>query len=272
MRKHLILFAVFLGYSVQVKAQELFVITEPASNVPAGSVSVGINQGILNRENSDDYYYNLAPTVSWGATKNLMFKADGFFSTDYSNSLAFRGASVYTKYRFLSQDDLQSHFRMAAFGRVSSNNEVAVTEEIDLMGNNSGFQAGIVATKLIKKVAISSSVSFEKALDNKPNYPFPSSQGDNATNYTLSFGKLMYPKKYTSYKQTNINLMVEFLGQTINQNGKSYLDVIPAIQFIINSQARIDFAYRQELYSSMLRSAPNGFYLNLEYTFFNVTK
>jgi hypothetical protein len=49
----------------------------------------------------------------------------------------------------------------------------------------------------------------------------------------------MYPKKYTNYKQTNINLMVEFVGQTINENGKSYLDVVPAIQFIINSQARL---------------------------------
>jgi hypothetical protein len=39
--------------------------------------------------------------------------------------------------------------------------------------------------------------------------------------------------------------MVEFVGQTINENGKSYLDVVPAIQFIINSQARVDLAYRQ---------------------------
>jgi alpha-galactosidase len=76
----------------------------------------------------------------------------------------------------------------------------------------------------------------------------------------------MYPKKYTNYKQTNINLMVEFVGQTINENGKSYF-VVPAIQFIINSQARVDLAYRQELVSSMLRTAPNGAYLNLEYTF-----
>jgi hypothetical protein len=82
----------------------------------------------------------------------------------------------------------------------------------------------------------------------------------------------MYPKKYTSFKQTNINTMLEFVGQTLNENGKSYLDIVPSIQFIINSQARIDVAYRRELYSSMLRSAPNGFYLNLEYNFFNVSK
>lgn len=61
--------------------------------------------------------------------------------------------------------------------------------------------------------------------------------------------------------------MVEFVGQTLHNNGKSYFDIVPSIQFIIFSQARIDVAYRQELYSSMLRSAPNGFYLNLEYTF-----
>ena len=82
----------------------------------------------------------------------------------------------------------------------------------------------------------------------------------------------MYPKKYTNFKQTNINTMIEFVGQTLNENGKSYLDIVPSVQFIINSQARIDFAYKHELYSSMLRSAPNGFYLNLEYNFFNVTK
>jgi hypothetical protein len=80
----------------------------------------------------------------------------------------------------------------------------------------------------------------------------------------------MHPKKYTNFKQTNINLMMEVLGQTINDNGKTSIDIIPSIQFIINSQGRIDLAYRRELYSSMVRSAPNGIYLNFEYTFFNV--
>jgi hypothetical protein len=52
--------------------------------------------------------------------------------------------------------------------------------------------------------------------------------------------------------------MVEFVGQTINESGKSYLDAVPAVQFIIQSQARIDIAYRHELYSSMLGQS-NGF-------------
>ena len=82
----------------------------------------------------------------------------------------------------------------------------------------------------------------------------------------------MYPKKYTSFKQTNINTMLEFVGQTITENGKSYLDVVPSVQFIINSQARVDLAYKKELYSSMQRATGDGFFLKLEYTFFNVTK
>ena len=66
--------------------------------------------------------------------------------------------------------------------------------------------------------------------------------------------------------------MFEVLGQTLNQNGKSFLDIAPSLQFIILSQARIDLAYRQQLYSSMLRTAPNGIYLKMEYIFFNIKK
>ena len=76
-------------------------------------------------------------------------------------------------------------------------------------------------------------------------------ESKNALNYTFSVGKLMYPKRYTSFKQTNINTMLEFVGQTLPSSGKSYLDVVPSVQFIINSQARIDIAYKKELYSSI---------------------
>ncbi len=268
--RRVILFFVAI-YCQNVFSQELFVVTDPASNVPTNSLSVRLSQSLFKEELKTGYNYHLMPEVTYGLNKNLMFRASAFVS-NRSNQLVTEGGSFYTKYRFYSTDDLNSHFRLAAYGRYSFNNADIHQEQIEIMGHNSGFETGLVATKLIKKVAISSLVSFEKAYDNKPNYPFPDALGDNATNYTLSFGKLMYPKKYTNYKQTNINLMVEFVGQTINENGKSYLDVVPAIQFIFNSQARLDFAYRHELISSMIRSAPNGFYFNLEYNFFNLLK
>lgn len=248
--------------------QELFVVTDPASNIPANTLSIRMMQSVFKEQIETGYNYHAMPEITYGLTKNLMIRSTLFVSTR-SNNLITEGASFYVKYRFFSVDDINSHFRMATFARYSFNKADIHQEEIEIMGHNTGFETGLIATQLIKKVAISSSISFEKALDNKPDYAFPANQGNNATNYTLSIGKLMYPKKYTSYKQTNINFMLEFLGQTINQNGKSYLDAVPSVQFIINSQARIDFGYRQQLYNSMVRSAPNGVYLNLEYNFFN---
>ena len=127
-----------------------------------------------------------------------MFRASAFVS-NRNSQLVTEGGSFYTKYRFYSTDDLNSHFRLAAYGRYSFNNADIHQEQIEILGHNSGFETGLIATKLIKKVAISSSISFEKALDNKPSYPFPDNIGDNATNYTLSFGRLVLPKKYKDY-------------------------------------------------------------------------
>lgn len=265
------IFVVFCIFSsLGIHAQELFVVTEPASNVPAGSVSVRVGQSLMKNDIADNYTYGLAPEVTWGINKNLMVRASSYFDNS-SNNLDLAGASAYAKYRFYSVDDLQSHFRMAAFGRYSWNRSPIMQEAIDLTGKNSGFEVGLVATQLIKKVALSSNVSYGHAWDNGGN-SFPELQGNQAINYTFSVGRLMHPKRYTSYKQTNINAMLELVGQTITQNGRSYMDIVPAIQFIVNSQARIDVAYQKQLYGSAFRPFDNGVFLKLEYTFFNVTK
>ncbi len=260
-----------LAFSLHLKAQELFVVTEPASNMPTGSIGARLAQSLMKEKFESGYNYHIMPEIMWGANKNLMLHAAAFISNRNKN-LVTEGGSVYAKYRFYSIDDVHQHFRIAAFGRYSFNNSDIHQEEINTMGHNSGYEAGIVATQLIKKGAISASGSYEQAMNNTSINKFPTALSNNATNYTLSFGRLMYPNKYKSYKQTNINLMMEFMGQTLNRNGKSFLDVVPSLQFIINSQARIDVAYVKEIYSSMLRTAPEGLYLKLEYSFFNVTK
>ncbi|MBX9887791.1 MAG: hypothetical protein K2Y30_07655 [Flavobacteriaceae bacterium] len=255
-------------FSFQVNAQELFVMTEPASNMPAGSIGVR-NTNMLTFKNEGGTNYHNMPEVMWGVDRNWMIHATAFLN-NRQGDLMFQGGSLYAKYRFFSSDDLHSHFRLAAYGRVSTNNAPIDQEEIETLGMNSGYETGIVATKLINKTAISSSLSYERALNNNT-YQFPSLQSNSAMNYTLSIGQLLHPKEYTSFKQTNVNAMVEFLGQRLNENGKSYLDVVPSLQFIINSQARIDLAYRQQIYSDMNRISSNSVLVKLEYTFFNVT-
>ncbi|MBC7874099.1 MAG: hypothetical protein H7Y01_08895 [Ferruginibacter sp.] len=252
-------------------AQELFVFTEPASNMPAKSLGVRDMNAFMFEQDGRLNYHNM-PELMWGINKKWMVHLQGFVSNRQDGGLKAEGGSFYVKYRFLSKDDIQSHFRMAAYGRYSINNADIHQQEIETMGHNTGYETGLIATQLLHKVAISSSLSYERAFDNKPGYKFPATESNNAINYTFSAGKLILPKTYRDYKQVNMNLMLEFLGQRLSRNGRSYLDIAPSVQFIINSQARIDIGYRQELYSTLQRTAPNGVVLKFEYTFFNVIK
>lgn len=264
--KYFVILVSFLSF--QIHAQELFVMTEPASNMPTASIGVR-DMSLFAFKKTGGYNYHNMPELMWGVNKDWMVHASAFLS-DKQGNLMLEGGSLYAKYRFFSVDDLHSHFRLAAYGRISTSNAEIHQEDIETMGMNSGYEIGTVATQLINKTALSASISYERAFNNQGNI-FPDEWSNSAMNYTFSVGQLMYPKKYTNFKQTNINAMLELLGQRLNQNGNSYLDVVPSIQFIVNSQARIDLAYRRQIYSDMERISANSILLKLEYTFFNVT-
>jgi hypothetical protein len=269
--KLLFFIAVFF-LSLSGKAQELFSLTEPASNRPAGSIGFRFDNLIMNEINSSKINYHLIPEIMIGVSKRLMIQGNVFFS-NRNEKFTGEGGSLYAKYRFLSNDAVQKHFRMAAFGRISRNNSDIHQEEINMNGHNSGFEAGVVATQLLRKVALSSSLSILKALDNGNDNKFLyGSKNSKAVNYTFSIGKLVLPKEYKDYRQTNINLMVEFLTQVNTGSGKYYMDVAPSVQMIFNSQSRVDIGYRKELSGTLLRTAPNGFFVRLEHNLFNAFK
>ena len=99
----------------QLKSQELFVVTEPASNMPTGAIGVRLAQSLMKEKFESGYNYHIMPEIMWGANKNLMLHTSAFVS-NRNKDLVTEGASVYAKYRFFSVDDLHQHFRMAAFG------------------------------------------------------------------------------------------------------------------------------------------------------------
>jgi len=266
----LLIITCFLFLSLVSCAQELFSVTEPASTRPARSIGIRVDNSIMHESGTSKINYHLIPEVMLGVSKTFMISGNIFFS---NRSEVFRaeGGSIYARWRILSQDEVQKHFRVAAFARTSFNNSDIHQEEINMNGHNTGVEAGIIATQLLKKVALSSSVSFLKATDNGKNNKFLyGAENSKALNYTFSIGKLMLPKEYRDYRQTNINLMVEFLSQLNTGSGKYYMDIAPSVQMIFNSQGRLDIGYRKELSTTMLRTAPNGFFVRLEYNFFNV--
>lgn len=256
-------------FSVAAKSQELFSATEPASNRAARSIGFRIDNSIMDEINSSKLNYHLIPEVMIGISKTLMVSGNIFFS-NRTEKFRSEGGSIYAKYRFMSNDVVQKHFRMAAFGRISYNNSDIHQEEINMYGHNTGFEFGVVATQLLRKVALSSSGSFLDATDNGNNNKFVYGlDNSKAVNYTFSVGKLMLPREYKNYKQTNLNLMLEFLSQVNIGSGKYYMDIAPSVQMVFKSQSRIDVGYRKQLNSTLERTAPNGFFVRLEYNFFN---
>jgi hypothetical protein len=235
----------------------------------AGSIGLRLNNYFMKDIHTRKYNYHLLPEVMWGVSRKVMVHAEAFIS-NADGPLIAEGGSFYLKYRFLSNDDVHNHFRMAAFGRYSFNNSEIHQPAIDFNGHSSGYEVGAVATQLINKVAISASSSVLYAEDNGKEKFLFGERNRTAINYTLSIGKLMLPKEYTSYKQTNVNLMAELLGQTTAGNGYTYLDLASSIQFIINSRIRADLGYRFPLIEKLHRTAPRGVVVKLEYNIFNV--
>lgn len=267
MKRLLVLGSVFL--SLSAKSQELYSQTEPASNRAVGSIGFRVDNSIMDETYTSKTNYHLITSIMLGISKKLMISGDIFLS-NRSERLKTEGGSIYAKYRFLSNDALQKHFRMAAFGRISYNNSDIHQEEINMYGHNTGVEFGVVATQLLRKVALSSSVSFLNATDNGNSNKFVYGRDNSkAVNYTFSVGKLMLPRAYKNYKQTNINLMLEVLSQVNTGSGEYYLDMAPSVQLIFNSQGRLDIGFRKELSTTLLRTAPNGFFVRLEYNFFN---
>ena len=264
------LLLIYFQISFKSFAQELFVYTEPASNMPAKSIGIRLMNSFMGKSDKTINFHTM-PEVMVGVNKKLMLHGQSFLS-NRNDGLVAEGGSFYAKYRWLTIEDVHRHFRIASFGRYSFNNSDIHQEEIETVGHNSGYEIGMIATQLIHKYAFNSTVSFEQAQNNTVANKFPTNQSKQAINYTFSAGKLLLPKVYSNYNQTNLNCMIELLGQTLLGNGKSYLDIAPSLQLIFNSVARLDFAYRQQIYSNMLRTAPNGILIKFEYNFFNILK
>ncbi|HTM98111.1 MAG TPA: hypothetical protein VL088_05195 [Pedobacter sp.] len=260
-------------------AQELYVFTEPASNMPAQSIGVRLtNEGMFHNQTFNN---RSIAEVMIGLNKNVMFHVQGFLS-NMDGRYQMEGSSFYLKYRFLSLDNEQSHFRGAAFGRISSSKRKIASEDINLEGDNSGIQGGFIFTQLLHKLALSATVGYSKSLGKRekllydhsmPGMEMPAMQvttPDEILSYSLSSGYLLFPFVYKNYNQPNFNLYFEMLGRANPANGKTTLDFAPAFQVILNSKTRIDLGYRFHVAGSMENAYMKNMYLaRVEFNFFN---
>lgn len=259
--------------SVTGQSQELYVFSEPASNMPAKSMGARVST-MFGRGYHGENMYRLQPEVQFGFNKNFMMHIGTTVSNMYTPSSRWESVYLYGKYRFLSIDDMHKHFRMAAFGEVSHSRNEYHFEEVNITGDRSGFQVGLIATQLVNKLAVSATVSHTQAMDPtrydrvqytpKPTY--------SSFNYSLSAGYLILPFEYRSYDQLNMNIYLELLGQQTLDRKTYYVDLAPALQFIIGSNTKLNLGYRRQLRSNQFRSMQKSFLIAVEHTFFNALK
>jgi hypothetical protein len=324
--KWTIYFAVFI-YSVRTGlAQELFPLNEPASNVPKNAIGLQLfNQsyregntirgvdalrvmyGVLPRltfmatvstsnHHGKDFPSNLA-THTHNANQTTTFST-GNYVLGIPYPYRFNGVSLYAKYRFVSIDDQNKHFRMAAYGAYSYLNVAHDEAEPNLLDDTKGYGGGLITTGLLKRFAISLTSGFIIPQDHTGSILDPYGTGaiptvvqyGRAFEYNLSFGYLLFPRKYESYKQTNFNIYMEFMGKTyeqakITQYGfknvpisspllqrGNYIDACPGIQAIVNSNLRIDLSMKFPMINKSYAHFYPVYYLAIQRYFFRKRK
>jgi hypothetical protein len=292
MRTILLLLLCSMG-TARLEAQELFPLTEPASTMPKQVLGARImSQQYL--EPNDQYRNMTGIRLMYGVTSKLTVMLNATVSNHHSKDLPpdfpdhntpqigvplplrFNGVNIYAKYRLLSKDGQNSHFRIGAYAEYSYLDVAHDEAEPNLMDDTRGFGGGIIATYLKKHFAVSFTGGVILPADYHGKVPdllvglpaVPATvQYGRAANYSLSFGYLLLPKVYKNYNQTNLNLYIELLGKSyerakvffdnLGQPGTPYevtgagmqalsaghyIEVHPGIQAIIKSNLRIDLS------------------------------
>lgn len=269
-------FLVAFFFAINAKGQELYVFTESASNMPARSIGVRIKGEFMKAQTwHNQSMQRVVPEVMFGLNKKWMLHLGTTFGNMHTNNFAWESVYTYIKYRFLSKDEIHEHFRMAAFAEAAYSTSPFHRDEVNVGGDKSGVQFGIIATQLWNKLAISGTLSHTQILDksrNSKNVIYVPSRIYQAMNYSLSAGYLLLPKEYTDYKQTNLNLYTEFLAQQSLDRKAYYIDMAPAIQLIFNSNTKLNFGYRLQLIGTMQRLAKDRWVIGLERTFLNALR
>ncbi|HXS36988.1 MAG TPA: hypothetical protein VN721_09820 [Flavipsychrobacter sp.] len=283
---------IFIFLALPSGSQELFPLMEPASTMPKHTLGIRLMNESYE-EVGNQFRTQFALRAMYGITPRLSVYFTGDASNHHNRTLPpdfpthntpqvgvhhpflFNGYNIYAKYRFLSIDGENSHFRAALYGEWSNLNVAHDEAEPTLLDDTKGYGGGLITTYLKKRFAISFTGGFIIPSEYNggvtdpaglPEIPAKVDYG-NAINYDLSIGYLLFPRKYKNYTQTNWNLYLEFLGKSYDAakvyfsnymysipfyavpialvpvlQAGNYIEVHPGLQCIINSNFRADLS------------------------------
>lgn len=262
-----------LFFSSSIYAQELYVFSEPASNIPAKSLNLKYAGKYQRGVMSGNPEHRQMVSAQFGIDRKWMIRTGMTISNMYQPATKFESVNLGVKYRFFSRDELHRHFRMALYADASRSRNNPMFDELSTDGDQSGVQGGLILTQLLHKLAVSVNLSRMEVLHPRRwQAAHANAHPYSAYNYAISAGYLLFPRSYSNYGQTNLNLYVEMLGsRNIGKTG-GFLDIAPAIQLILNSQTKVNLGYRTQLRGDVFRMSTERWLFSLETTFLNALK
>lgn len=290
-------------------------ISEPASSIPhkalvARSFTSWYDEfGAVRGMGAVSFYYGLTPRISVNLTvagsnhhdRNLpedliTHKHVGSQTIYYSQQVPrnrkypflIKGANLTAKYRFLSIDRDREHFRMAAIGSYSTARSAHDEAEANLIDDNAGYGAGLIATYLHQRMAFSFTYQyivpetyeeFQNDGHQLHNHHIILDYG-NTQQFNFAWGYLLSPKEYKDYSQTNTNLYVELIGKKyqamdIFQDGEQiglespahmgsyYVEIMPGIQKVYDSKTILEFSMGLPLIRASFAHATPTYFLSI---------
>ncbi|WP_121356757.1 hypothetical protein [Flavisolibacter nicotianae] len=265
----------FVGIVQKTAAQELFVFTDPASGLAARSLNLKLSDHYMPY---DRVYSRPAHRLMLDAEVGISRKLTAMAGVSVSNMHTYQvkqeALFVEAKYRCLSLDEVHRHFRMAAFVQASHTKAPFHYDETNLTGDKSGVRLGMIATKLWNRFALSGTLSHTQVLDSSRfnETVYIPRRIYQTLNYSLSGGYLVLPRRYTSYRQVNVNLYGELLAQQALDHKSYYVDAAPALQFIFFSNTKLNVGYRFKLAGNAQRMSNVSWLFSIERSFLNVWK
>ena len=202
----------------------------------------------------------VTPSLSYGLSKKIMLSgsiqfANKPYEQDMMPNFGLNGFKLYSKQRILTTDKQKYHTRLSSFIQYSYHEDKFMKDNLDLGLQDTGFELGLIGTQLINKLAISITSGITRISNIDEKFTQGSTVKWQKTNLntfknSISAGYLLFPRKYKSYRQTNFNLYVEYLTNTILNKefpvryDKFRSTFAPGIQFILLSRSRLDFSYK----------------------------
>ena len=263
MRIFFILFLLIHTYIIS--AQELYINSEPASLIPKGTKVVRLTNSNIFLDGSNimgsiSNAFIVTPSLSYGLSKKIMLSgsiqfANKPYEQDMMPNFGLNGFKLYSKQRILTTDKQKYHTRLSSFIKYSYHEDKFMKDNLDLELQDTGFELGLIGTQLINKLAISITTGFTRISNINEKFTQGSTVKWQKTNLntfknSISAGYLLFPRKYKSYRQTNFNIYLEYITNTIitkdfpSRYNKFLSTLAPGIQFILLSRSRLDFSYK----------------------------